>query len=125
MDRIGGATVLEASRGVVVALEAILPKLEEVLTEENKILESQTITDHEPYINKKNHLLRELMAVQRMDKYNVVPPDLKKRLGGVRALVESNHRLLAAQVAAMTEITDMLTAVALAEDADGTYSRRQ
>jgi hypothetical protein len=125
MDRMGGATVLEASRGVVVALEAILPKLEEVLAEENKILESQTITDHEPYINKKNHLLRELMAVQRMDRFNVVPPELKKRLGGVRALVESNHRLLAAQVSAMTEITDMLTAVALAEDADGTYSRRQ
>jgi hypothetical protein len=125
MDRMGGATVLEASRGVVVALEAILPKLEEVLAEENKILESQTITDHEPYIHKKNHLLRELMAVQRMDRFNVVPPELKKRLGGVRALVESNHRLLAAQVSAMTEITDMLTAVALAEDADGTYSRRQ
>ncbi|MEO6610187.1 MAG: hypothetical protein ABIN69_17130 [Aestuariivirga sp.] len=125
MDRMGGATVLEASRGVVVALEAILPKLEEVLAEENKILESQTITDHEPYINKKNHLLRELMAVQRMDRFNVVPPELKKRLGGVRTLVESNHRLLAAQVSAMTEITDMLTAVALAEDADGTYSRRQ
>lgn len=125
MDRMGGATVLEASRGVVVALEAILPKLEEVLAEENKILESQTITDHEPYINKKNHLLRELMAVQRMDRFNVVPPELKKRLGGVRALVENNHRLLAAQVSAMTEITDMLTAVALAEDADGTYSRRQ
>jgi hypothetical protein len=125
MDRIGGTAVLEASRGVVVALEAILPKLEEVLGEENKILESQTITDHEPYINKKNHLLRELMAVQRMDRFNVVPPELKKRLGGVRALVESNHRLLAAQVSAMTEITDMLTAVALAEDADGTYSRRQ
>jgi hypothetical protein len=125
MDRISGATVLEASRGVVVALETILPKLEEVLVEENKLLESQVLTDHEPFINKKNHLLRELMAVQRMDKFNVVPPDLKKRLGGVRSLVESNHRLLAAQVAAMTEITDMLTAVALAEDADGTYSRRQ
>ena len=125
MDRIGNVALHESSRGVVVALETILPKLEEVLVEENKLLESQVITDHEPYIMKKNHLLRELMAVQRMDRFNTIPPDMKKRLGGVRSLVETNHRLLGAQVAAMTEITNMLTAVALAEDADGTYSRRQ
>ena len=123
MDR--NAALHETSRGVLVALETILPKLEEVLAEENKILESQTITDHQPYIIKKNHLLRELMAVQRMDRFNTVPPDMKKRLGSVRSLVETNHRLLGAQVAAMTEITNMLTAVALAEEADGTYSRRQ
>jgi len=125
MDRIGNVALHESSRGVVVALETILPKLEEVLVEENKLLESQVITDHEPYIMKKNHLLRELMAVQRMDRFNTIPPEMKKRLGGVRSLVEANHRLLGAQVAAMTEITNMLTAVALAEDADGTYSRRQ
>lgn len=125
MDRNGNAALHESSRSVVVALETILPKLEEVLTEENRILESQTITDHEPYIIKKNHLLRELMAVQRMDRFNAVSPDMKKRLGGVRSLVETNHRLLGAQVSAMTEITNMLTAVALAEEADGTYSRRQ
>jgi hypothetical protein len=125
MDRIGNVALHESSRGVVVALETILPKLEEVLVEENKLLESQVITDHEPYIMKKNHLLRELMAVQRMDRFNTIPPEMKKRLGGVRSLVETNHRLLGAQVAAMTEITNMLTAVALAEDADGTYSRRQ
>jgi predicted RecB family endonuclease len=125
MDRLGNAAFQESSRGVVVALETILPKLEEVLAEENKILESQVITDHEPYIMKKNHLLRELMAVQRMDRFNTIPPEMKKRLGGVRSLVETNHRLLGAQVAAMTEITNMLTAVALAEEADGTYSRRQ
>jgi predicted RecB family endonuclease len=125
MDHNGNATLQEASRGVVVALEAILPKLEEVLTEENQILESQVITDHQPYIIKKNHLLRELMAVQRMERFNAVPAELRKRLGSVRALVENNHRLLGAQVAAMTEITDMLTEVALAEEADGTYSRRQ
>lgn len=125
MDRNGNAALHESSRSVVVALETILPKLEEVLAEENRILESQTITDHEPFIIKKNHLLRELMAVQRMDRFNTVSSDMKKRLGGVRSLVETNHRLLGAQVSAMTEITNMLTAVALAEEADGTYSRRQ
>lgn len=125
MDRNGSAALHETSRGVLVALETILPKLEEVLAEENKVLESQVITDHEPFIIKKNHLLRELMAVQRMDRFNTVSPDMKKRLGSVRALVETNHRLLGAQVAAMTDITNMLTAVALAEEADGTYSRRQ
>ena len=125
MDRLGNSALHESSRGVVVALETILPKLEEVLVEENKLLESQVITDHEPYIMKKNHLLRELMAVQRMDRFNTIPPEMKKRLGGVRSLVETNHRLLGAQVAAMTEITNMLAQVALAEEADGTYSRRQ
>ena len=125
MDRNGNAALQETSRGVLIALETILPKLEEVLTEENEILESQTITDHQPYIIKKNHLLRELMAVQRMDRLNAVPEDMKTRLSNVRALVETNHQLLGAQVAAMTEITNMLAAVALAEEADGTYSRRQ
>lgn len=125
MDHSSSSALHETSRGVIVALDAILPKLEEVLNEENKLLEGQVITDHEPYIIKKNHLLRELMAVQRMDRFNLVPPEMKKRLGQVRNLVAANHRLLGAQVAAMTEITNMLTAVALAQDADGTYSRRQ
>jgi hypothetical protein len=107
------------------ALAALLPKLHEVLLEENRILESQVPGDHEVYIVKKNQLLRELMTVQRMEGVNDISQDMKALVVELRVLVDQNHRYLAAQVAAMTEITSMLTAVALAEDADGTYSRRQ
>jgi len=115
----------EPSRGAMVALETILPKLEEVLIEENKILESQTVRSHDEFILKKNYLLRDLMAVQRMERLDSMPQEMKRRLTAVRSLVEKNRHLLGAQIAAMTEITSMLTSVALAEEADGTYSRRQ
>jgi hypothetical protein len=107
------------------ALEALLPKLQGVLSEENRVLESQIPGDHESYIVKKNQLLRELMTVQRMEGMTELSPEMRVQVAELRVLVGQNHRYLAAQVAAMKEITSMLTAVALAEDADGTYSRRQ
>jgi hypothetical protein len=125
MLQIQGQLSYSATNGAGSALEALLHKLQVVLMDENKVLESQIPSDHESFIVKKNHLLRELMAVQRMDGINALSPEIKAKLTEVRGLVATNHRYLAAQVSAMTEITNMLTAVALAEDADGTYSRRQ
>jgi len=107
------------------ALRLILPKLETTLGQENEILESREISDHEPFITRKNVLLRELMTVQRRAHSNTMPDELREMLARIRILVTKNHKLLEAQLAAMAEITDILTGAALAEDQDGTYTRHR
>jgi predicted esterase YcpF (UPF0227 family) len=107
------------------SLESAIQKLEDVLTEENTKLESNAAYEHGPYIIRKNQILRELMILQKTEDHKSASSAMTERLRGVRRLVNHNHGLLAAQVSAMTEITTILTNVALSESADGTYSRNQ
>jgi hypothetical protein len=107
----------------VSAFKAVLNKLEDVLREENTILESRTLANHEPFIIKKNQILREIMILQKLDPNGDVVSTMVDHLRAVRRLVDINRNHLHLQVQAMSEITEMLTEVALAEDADGTYSR--
>lgn len=107
------------------SLEAAIQKLEDVLAEENTKLESRAAYEHTPYIIRKNQILRELMMLQKAEDHKSATANMTDRLRGVRKLVNHNHGLLEAQVKAMNEITTILTNVALAESADGTYSRNQ
>jgi len=107
------------------SLEAAVAKLEDVLNEENAKLESRVAYEHGPYIIRKNQILRELMMLQKTDDHRSASAAMTERLRGVRQMVNHNHALLGAQVRAMNEITTILTNVALAESADGTYSRNQ
>ena len=100
-----------------------LTRLEEILKDENAVLESNNRTSHEPFIIKKNQILRELMIFQRSEVKDQVLMEVSGDIQKLRKLVERNHTLLHSQVLAMTEVTSILTEVALAEDADGTYSR--
>ena len=100
-----------------------LARLEEILKDENAVLESNNRTSHEPFIIKKNQILRELMIFQRSEVKDQVLMEVSGDIQKLRKLVERNHTLLHSQVLAMTEVTSILTEVALAEDADGTYSR--
>ena len=107
------------------SLEAAVAKLEDVLHDENTKLESSTTYDHAPDILRKNQILRELMMLQKAQDHKTATATMTDRLRGLRQLVNRNHGLLEAQVKAMTEITDIITNVALSESADGTYSRNQ
>jgi hypothetical protein len=105
------------------SLEAALDRLQEVLTEENTNLGSQVAHDHSSFIIRKNHILRELMILQRMEGNKAAVVALNPRLREIRALVDRNHQLLKSQVDAMNSITTLLTNVAMTENADGTYTR--
>jgi hypothetical protein len=115
----------EQKAAQVTAANALMDRLDETLRAENAILESQTAVDHAPYIGKKNHILREMMILQRTLIDPGILKDLATRMVEVRALVDRNYTLLNSQVTAMRDVTSILTTVALAEDADGTYSRQQ
>jgi hypothetical protein len=107
------------------AFEGVLGKLEAVLVEENLILEARATADHAPFIVRKNQILREFMILQKSDPQGDVISGVVDRLRFVRRLIDTNRHHLRLQVQAMSEMTEMLTEVALAEDADGTYSRSQ
>jgi hypothetical protein len=108
---------------VVEAITSTAMRLKSLLEEENAILESKTAGDHQPFIDKKNQILRELLVHQRTHSNIAGNPDLLGTLRDVRALVDRNHALLQAHVAAMTDVTKLLTQAAAHEESDGTYSR--
>jgi hypothetical protein len=98
-------------------------RLKQVLEEENRLLEGGKSADHQPFIDKKNQILRELLALQSMSISLSAIPEIKNALQEVRPLVDRNHSLLLAHTAALSDITGLLTATAAQDESDGTYSR--
>jgi hypothetical protein len=98
-------------------------RLKQVLDEENRLLEGGRSADHQPFIDKKNQILRELLALQSMNISLSAMPEIKNALQEVRPLVDRNHSLLLAHTAALSDITGLLTAAAAQDESDGTYSR--
>jgi flagellar biosynthesis/type III secretory pathway chaperone len=98
-------------------------RLKQVLDEENRLLEGGKSADHQPFIDKKNQILRELLALQSTHMSLSEMPEIKAELQEVRLLVDKNHSLLLAHTAALSDITGLLTAAAAQDDSDGTYSR--
>lgn len=106
------------------SISTILGNLREVLMEENALLESGKPHDHQKFVRSKNQILRDLIVCQRtLPPLNEIPA-VREQFQGVRKLVDRNHSLLRSHVEAMTEIASLLTEAEIAEDADGTYSKR-
>jgi hypothetical protein len=106
-------------------LGGILSRLSNLLLEENSNLEAGVGSDHSNYIISKNQVLRELMSLQRTIHMQSLAPALLERLRETRRLVDRNHHLLKLQVAALNDVTSFLTQVAVAEQGDGTYTRKR
>jgi hypothetical protein len=106
-------------------LGGILSRLNNLLLEENNNLEAGVSSDHSNYIISKNQVLRELMSLQRTIQMQSLAPALLERLRETRKLVDRNHHLLKLQVAALNDVTSFLTQVAVAEQGDGTYTRKR
>jgi hypothetical protein len=98
----------------------ILAQLEQLLREENASLEHQGKADHAYFIQKKNHLLRELIVLQRAaSSSGALLGDVEE----LKALIARNLEILETNIKALKEVTDALKSAALAEEEDGTYSR--
>jgi hypothetical protein len=106
-------------------LGGILTRLSDLLLEENSNLEAGVSSDHSNYIISKNQVLRELMSLQRTIQMQSLAPAMLDRLRETRKLVDRNHHLLKLQVAALNDVTSFLTQVAVAEQGDGTYTRKR
>lgn len=100
-----------------------MQRLKQVLDEENRLLEGGKSADHQPFIDKKNQILRELLALQSMNISLSAMPEIKSALQEVRPLVDRNHSMLLAHTAALSDITGLLTSAAAQDESDGTYSR--
>lgn len=109
--------------GVAQTILNSVHRLKQVLDEENHLLEGGKSADHQPFIDKKNQILRELLALQSMNISLSEMPEIKVALQEVRPLVDKNHSLLQAHTAALSDITGLLTAAAAQDESDGTYSR--
>jgi flagellar biosynthesis/type III secretory pathway chaperone len=101
------------------ATQSILRQLEQVLIEENAALQSSSREDHTYFIEKKNHILRELMVLQRT---SAVSAEFAANFEELKALVARNQAILETNIKAVKEVADALRSAALAEEADGTYS---
>jgi hypothetical protein len=115
-------SVVEESNALA-ALAAALDRLQEVITAENTSLASKAAHDHAGFIVRKNHVLKDLMLLRRMEGNKTAIAQLRPRIVEIKGLVERNHQLLKSQVDAMTSITTMLANAAIMESADGTYTR--
>lgn len=104
---------------------ALMDRLADVLAEENTALEARQPVNHDTFISRKNQLLRDLIVLQRNMGQVQLSETAIARMRQVRELVDRNNHLLKLQVEAMAAVTSLLTEAALAEDADGTYSRGQ
>lgn len=97
----------------------ILTQLEQLLLEENASLERNGQSDHAYFIERKNHILRELIVLQRT---SVIKGELAGNVEELKSLVARNLEVLEANIKAIKEVSDTLKNAALAEEADGTYS---
>lgn len=121
----GSAPSPQDRQAAMQAIVSLMDRLAEVLQEENAVLESAAPANHDGFVARKNQLLRDLIILQRNIGTVSVSDSVAARLRQVRTLVERNNHLLKLQVDAMFSVTSLLTEAALAEDADGTYTRAQ
>jgi hypothetical protein len=105
------------------AILGSVQRLKQVLDEENRLLEGGKSADHQPFIDRKNQILRELLTFQSMGSDFVDIPEIRNALEEVRPLVDKNHGLLLAHTAALSDIAGLLRSAAAQEESDGTYSR--
>jgi hypothetical protein len=106
------------------AMVDLLQRLEATLRQENTLLEAGNSNDHTSFIIAKNQMLKELMLLQRNQMPTNHSDTMVAKLREVRGLVDRNFELLKIQVAAVKEVSALLTQGLMKEQCDGTYSRR-
>jgi hypothetical protein len=105
------------------AMVDLLQRLEATLRQENTLLEAGNSNDHTSFIIAKNQMLKELMLLQRNQMPSNLSENMVAKLREVRGLVDRNFELLKVQVAAVKEVSALLTQGLMKEQCDGTYSR--
>ena len=105
------------------ALQPALQKLVEIIEEENAVLQRHRVVSHAGFTDRKNHALRDLMAIQR---HNAPGPALsfcKPLLTRLSTALKVNGTLLKLHISAVGEVSDIIINSLREADSDGTYSR--
>lgn len=106
----------------VTAVGAALLKLIEAVEEENAALRQHMVFQHGGFTDRKNQALRELMAAQRLDGFEVTP-QLRSGVERLSGSLAENVRLLKLHIAAVGDISDIIVNGLKDAESDGTYSR--
>ncbi|MEI8177517.1 hypothetical protein [Aestuariivirga sp.] len=104
-------------------LGSALGKLIDAVEHENSALREQRIISHAGFTDRKNHALRELMAVQRRDGQLGAAEATQPLLKDLSDALQENARLLKLHIAAVGEVSDIIVGCLKDTESDGTYSR--
>ena len=117
----GSASAARAHQGTVLA--PALLKLVELIDEENAILSEHGIANHAGFTDRKNQILREIMAAQRSESPEVTAHGCRDLLERLSAALRQNATLLKLHIEAVGEVSDIIISGLREADSDGTYSR--
>jgi hypothetical protein len=107
------------------ALTPSLLKLVEVIEEENAALKRHDILCHAGFTDRKNQILREVMAAQRSEDPRQAAQNCKGLLERLSAALRTNAALLKLHIGAVGEMSDIIISGLRAAESDGTYSRNR
>jgi hypothetical protein len=107
------------------ALMTSLLKLTDVIEEENTALGRHDILSHAGFTDRKNQVLRELMAAQRSEDPRLAAQACKGLLERLSAALRTNAMLLKLHIGAVGEISDIIIGGLRDAESDGTYSRNR
>ena len=111
--------------GSVSALTPSLLKLVDVIEEENAALGRHEILCHAGFTDRKNQILREVMAAQRSEDPRQAVQASKNLLERLSAALRINAALLKLHIGAVGEMSDIIISGLRAAESDGTYSRNR
>jgi len=100
-------------------------KLIEIVDEENAVLEGRRVVSHAGFTERKNHALRELMAIQRASGSTPLCDPCDSLLSRLSDGLKRNATLLKLHIAAVGEVSDIIISGLHAAESDGTYSRNR
>ena len=107
---------------------AVIERLRTVVEEENAVLAKQKIVAHAPYAERKNQLLRDLMAAQRCCRDRLSLRSVANAYSGLKELLARNEALLKNHMSALEDVAAVIVDCIKRSVSDGTYShagRRQ
>jgi hypothetical protein len=105
------------------ALAPSLLKLVDVIVEENTALGRHEILSHAGFTDRKNQILREVMAAQRSEDPRQSAQACKDLLERLSVALRTNAALLKLHIGAVGEMSDIIISGLRDAESDGTYSR--
>ena len=105
------------------ALQVCLLRLTEIVEDENAVLRNNRVVSHAGFTDRKNHALRDVMAVRRVAGLGSAPSLCKPLFTRLSLALQDNAMLLKLHIAAIGEISDIIVNSLREVDSDGTYSR--
>lgn len=105
------------------ALQVCLLRLTEIVEDENAVLRNNRVVSHADFTDRKNHALRDIMAIKRAAGLGSAPSVGKPLFTRLSSALQENTKLLKLHIAAIGEISDIIVNGLRDVDSDGTYSR--